>query len=159
MEFNQSDEEATDLCLFLVSIFIIHWSILNLYEFSQMHSERRLMVSGHLLMFVYPQQGELCDDVTSTQYRVESYNMCQTGMGASLCLLIHLMASWPEYLSYCKCWSVSLNQLKDDEECSLSAPLWYAGAHSECIDVCCFKGVFTWGWGRGWGSQSSLIQI
>ncbi len=45
------------------------------------------------------------------------------GCGASLCLLIHLMASWPEYLSYCKCWPVSLNQLKDDEECSLSAPL------------------------------------
>lgn len=70
------------------------------------------MVSGHLLMFVYPHQGELCDDVTSTQYRVESYNMCQTGMGPSLCLLIHLMASWPEYLSYCKRWPVSLNQLR-----------------------------------------------
>ncbi len=158
MEFNQSDEEATDLCLFW-HLFSSSIEASSTYEFHQMHSERRLMVSGHLLMFVYPHQGELCDDVTSTQYRVESYNMCQTGMGASLCLLIHLMASWPEYLSYCKCWPVSLNQLKDDEECSLSAPLWYAGAHSECIDVCCFKGVFTWGWGRGWGSQSSLIQI
>lgn len=94
----------------------------------------------------------------SSQLSIGSYNMCQTGMGASLCLLIHLMASWPEYLSYCKCWPVSLNLLKDDDECALSAPLWYEGAHGKCIGVCCFKGVFSWGWGKGWSSQTSLIQ-
>ncbi len=118
MEFNQMKIFAYFWYLFSSSI-----EASSTYEFHQMHSERRIMISGHFWMFVYPHQGELCDDVTSIQYRVESYNMCQTGMGASLCLLIHLMASWPEYLSYCKCWPVSLNQLKDDEECSLSAPL------------------------------------
>lgn len=86
-----------------------------------MNSEHASVLLCMWSLGIYSIQAKVnCDDVTSVHCRTCAKMEVR---GASFYLSRELITDWSEYLSYCKCCSVSLHQLKNDDESLRSHPL------------------------------------